>query len=140
MECGAEHFFAHDKEDNMVEAIQAVTEKLGVHAVIVVTAANGAYAQSMDLLRFGGRLVCVGIPENEPVAIKAAYPGMLVAKETSIVGSAVGNRRDAIECLDLAARGIVKMHYREEKMEKLTEIFEEMHHGKLLGRVVLNME
>jgi len=139
MSSGAEHFFAHDKESNVTEAVQAVTDKLGVHAVVVVTAANGAYASAIDLLRFGGRLVCVGIPEGEPVPIAKAFAGMLIAKELSIVGTAVGTRKDAIECLDLAARGIAKLHYREEKMEKLTDVFEEMHQGKLMGRVVLNM-
>jgi len=139
MESGAEHFFAHDQEKDMTAAVQGVTDKLGAHAVIVVTAANGAYAQSIDLLRFGGRVVCVGIPEHDPVAIAKAFPGLLVAKELSIVGSAVGHRKDAIECLDLAARGIVKMHFREEKMEKLTDVFEDMHKGVIQGRVVLNM-
>lgn len=136
---GAEHFFAHDQEKDMTAAVHAVTDGLGVHSVVCVTAANGAYAQAIPLLRFGGRLVCVGIPENEPVAIAKADPGTMILKELSIVGTAVGNRKDAIECLDLAARGVVKMHYREEKMEKLSEVFEEMHQGKLMGRVVLNM-
>lgn len=139
MESGAEHFFAHDQEKDMTAAIQGVTDKLGAHAVIVVTAANGAYAQAVDLLRFGGRVVCVGIPENDPVAIAKAFPGLLVAKELSIVGSAVGHRRDAIETLELAARGVVKMHYREEKLENLTSVFEDMHKGIIQGRVVLNM-
>lgn len=57
-----------------------------------------------------------------------------------IKGSAVGNQKDALEVLDMAARGIVKTHYRIEKMEKLASVFQEMGEGKMLGRVVLDLE
>lgn len=60
--------------------------------------------------------------------------------EWSIKGSAVGNQREALEVLDMAARGIVKTHLRVEKMEKLTEIFQEMSEGKMQGRVVLDLQ
>jgi len=33
--------------------------------VLVLTAANAAYASSMGMLKFGGTLVCVGLPEGE---------------------------------------------------------------------------
>lgn len=52
---------------------------------------------------------------------------------------AVGDRRDAINILDMCARGIVKTHYRIEKMDKLQSVFEEMEAGKLMGRVVLDL-
>jgi propanol-preferring alcohol dehydrogenase len=60
MESGAEHFIPVDGTDNMAEAVQSLTNGLGAHAVVVCTANNAAYAQSADLLRFGGRVVCVG--------------------------------------------------------------------------------
>jgi propanol-preferring alcohol dehydrogenase len=64
---------------------------------------------------------------------------MMVGKALQIVGSAVGDRREAIETLEFAARGIVKTHFRVEKMEALTGVFEEMHKGELKGRVVLDL-
>jgi propanol-preferring alcohol dehydrogenase len=64
----------------------------------------------------------------------------MVAKEQRVVGSAVGNRKEAIETLDLAARGIIKTHFRTAKMDELTGIFEEMHQGKIQGRVVLDLQ
>lgn len=93
----------------------------------------------MDLLRFGGRCVAVGIPEGELEPIAHAFPGIMIAKEQSIVGTAVGTKKDAIETLELAARGVVKLSHRVEKMDKLSEVFEEMHAGKLKGRVVLDL-
>ena len=120
------------------------------------------------MLRFDGTIVCVGMPEGEPVAIQKAYPQVMVFKQANIAAVAVGTRRDAIECLDLAARGIVKVHHREEKMEKLGEVsaflspplffafplawwgaddgvcflqvFQEMKDGKLIGRVVIDLQ
>ncbi len=99
-----------------------LTNGLGAHAVIVCTASNRAYAQAMDMLRFDGTIVCVGMPEGEPVAIQKAFPQVMVFKQANIAAVAVGTRRDAIECLDFAARGVVKVHHREEKMEKLGEV------------------
>jgi propanol-preferring alcohol dehydrogenase len=47
--------------------------------VIVCTASNKAYAQALDFLRFGGTLVCVGMPEGDSVPIAKAFPAALVA-------------------------------------------------------------
>ena len=48
----------------------------------------------------------VGIPEGAPAPIQTTDPGSMIAKEVSIQAIAVGDRRDAIECLDMAARGV----------------------------------
>lgn len=76
----------------------------------------------MDFLRFDGTLVCIGMPEGAPQPIANSFPQKLVFKQLNICAVAVGTRRDAIECLDFAARGIVKTHFRTEKMEKLAEV------------------
>ena len=73
------------------------------------------------------------------MAIGHAYPGTMAVKQARIQGIAVGDRRDAIRVLDMAARGIVKVHFTIEKMDQLQKVFEEMDKGKLLGRVVLDL-
>ncbi|EMC96853.1 hypothetical protein BAUCODRAFT_491924 [Baudoinia panamericana UAMH 10762] len=138
MDCGAEHFIDHT-QGNAEEEVKRITGGLGAQAVLVLTAANAAYGMAMTLLKFGGTLVCVGLPEGELKPIATAYPQMLVAKAQKIVGVAVGDRREAIETLQLAERGVVKTHFRTAKMEDLTKIFEEMDEGKLKGRVVLDL-
>ena len=90
-------------------------------------------------LRFGGRLMIVGVPDGEPIPIASAKPIVIVFKELSIVGSAVGTRMDAINVLEMAGRGVIKSHFRVEKMDKLQDVFEEMEAGKLMGRVVLDL-
>lgn len=143
-ESGAEHFiditqFPKDQGESLTKHVQSLTDGLGAHAAIVCTAANAAYAQALPLLRFNGTLVCVGIPENEPQAIATAFPFAMINKHATITGSAVGNRTEAIETMEFAARGIIKAHYRLEKMEALTDIFQEMAEGRVQGRVVLDL-
>jgi len=64
----------------------------------------------------------------------------MVANEHTIKGSAVGNQREALEVLDMAARGLVKTHLKVEPMEKLTEIFQAMSEGKMQGRTVIDLQ
>jgi len=79
-ECGAEVFLDITKFDDksLVEEVKKVTGGLGASAVIVCTAANGAYAQALNFLRFGGTLVCVGMPEGDPKPIANAFPADMV--------------------------------------------------------------
>lgn len=121
MQSGAEHFVGLSEGDTAAKVLE-LTGGLGVSAALVLTAANGAYASAPGMLKFGGRLVCVGLPEGEMKPIATAFPQILVAKAQSIVGVAVGNRQEAIETLELASRGLIKSHYRVEKMDKLTEV------------------
>lgn len=142
---GAEHFvditqFPNDNQGaTLAEHIQSLTDGLGAHAAVICTAVNAAYAQALPLLRFNGTLVCVGIPEGERQAIATAFPSSFINKHYTITGSAVGNRTEAREVMEFASRGIIKAHYRIEKMDALTSVFQEMAEGKLQGRVVLDL-
>ncbi|KAL3424734.1 putative alcohol dehydrogenase [Phlyctema vagabunda] len=142
MDCGAEGFVDITKfdDDTIGKEVKRLTGGLGASAVIVCTASNGAYAQATSYLRFGGTLVCVGMPEGDMVPIAGAFPSLMVANAWKIRGSTVGNQREALEVLDMAARGIVKTKFRLETMDKLTEVFEEMSAGKMQGRVVLDLQ
>lgn len=143
-DCGAEVFIdvtktTHEKPgDGVTEAIMNATENRGATAVVVCSGSNEAYAQSLSYLKFNGTLVCVGVPaENLPIA--NSYPSAMVAKQLTIRGSTVGNRKEALEVLDLAKRGLVKTAVRKEKMENLNSVFNDMKSGKLQGRVVLEI-
>lgn len=84
-------------------------------------------------------MVCLGVPDGELKPIASASAGIMAIKSLQVVGSAVGTRKEAIDAVNFAARGIVKSHYRVEKMDKLTSIFEEMEKQQLKGRVVLDL-
>lgn len=139
LESGAEHFVAIDQEDDPAAAVVKATGGMGAKAVLALTGSQKAYDTALGMLGVGGRLMCVGLPEGKRQPIAQADPQLVASKELSIRGIAVGDRKDAIECLDMAARGIVKMHYTVEKMENLGSVFEKMEKGQLLGRVVLDL-
>ena len=138
---GAELFFdAMAPTQETVNAVTGETKGLGVHAVVVCAGSHSAYAQGVDLLRPGGILVGVGMPAGPPVPIASANPGLIVRKELKIAGSILGNRQDAIDVLDLAARGIIKVHYELRSLDELTQVFQDMKAGSLVGRIVLNLQ
>lgn len=135
---GAEHFVGLSVGDT-AKAVKELTGGVGAQAAVIVTAANAAYASGPLMIKYNGTVVCVGVPEGELQPIATATPTALVMQSLKIVGSAVGNRKEAIDTLDMAARGVIKTHYRVEKMDKLTEVFEQMEAAKLQGRVVIDL-
>lgn len=44
MESGAEHFIDHTTSKSVADEVKELTGGMGAHAVLVLTAANGAYA------------------------------------------------------------------------------------------------
>jgi len=137
---GAEHFIDHTTCKDIGAEVKALTEGYGAHAALVLTAANPAYRAAVTCLKFGGTLVAVGMPAGEMVPIATAYPSMIVLKEIHIVGSCVGNRREAIETLDLAKRGLIKTHISIEPVDQLDSVFHKMSKGQIEGRVVLDLQ
>ncbi|KAL9603385.1 MAG: hypothetical protein Q9219_001247 [cf. Caloplaca sp. 3 TL-2023] len=118
-DCGAEHFIDVTKHDDKSIAEEVIKTAGGVGASAVIV---------------------VGVPEGTPEPIGSAFPAKLIFKGATIASTAVGNRKDAIEVMDFAARGVVKSVFRLEKLEKLTEVFQELSEGKLSGRVVIDLQ
>lgn len=138
---GADAFVAVDESQNIAQDIKKLTGGLGAHAVLVLTASEAAYADSLNMLRFGGTLVCVGLPDGKPKPIQSASAQMMVSNALRVVGIAVGNRQEAIECLEFAvgllldipsgstvantllqSRGIVKCAVSVRRMDELTQV------------------
>ena len=145
-DCGAEVFidltkFGRDAEGakGIAQAVKDATGGAGAQAVVVCTASNAAYAQALDFLKFNGTLMCVGVPEGTPEPIANADPAKMLVSQLNIRGSAVGNRKDAIEALQMAARGIVKMHFGTCKMGEVNDVFQKMDKGELQGRMVVDL-
>lgn len=139
-ENGAEHFIAFDHVRDVPAKVKELTGGLGCQTVIMLSASNAAYEQGLRMLRVGGTMVCVAIPEGTPKPFASANPSVTVFGELSIVGSAVGNRKDAVATLDLAQRGVIKSRYRLAKLEELDQVFQDMEDHKILGRVVLDLQ
>ncbi|KAL4923088.1 zinc-dependent alcohol dehydrogenase [Aspergillus undulatus] len=143
-ECGAESYIDISKYKTGSLQLAAEVKKhtphgLGAAAVIVCTGANEAYADAVSLVRFNGMVVCVGVPEGKPVPIATAFPATLIGQELRIVGSVVGNRADATEIMEMAARGVVKTRVAVQPMDSLMDVFDKMNKRQLKGRMVLDL-
>jgi len=140
LDLGADAFIDFTKFDD--EGLAAEAKSItggGAHAMLVNNASTKAYDQALTLVRYGGTLVCVGIPDGDANPIAKALPWYLIVNKLTIVGTVTGSRKDAIDCLGPAARGQVRTQLRIEPMGKLTQIFDEMAAGKIQGRVVLDL-
>ena len=62
------------------------------------------------------------MPGGELTPIATAVPGRVVKKELRVDGSILGNRLDAVEVVDLVARGFVNVHYEVRRMDQVTEV------------------
>ena len=137
-ELGAEGFVSVEEKEPG-KRVKELTGGLGAAAVIVCIGSNAAYAAAVGMLKPAGVIVCVGMPEGESEGIQGLGPTKMVSGLYTVTSAAVGNRRDATEVLDLAARGLVRTRVEVVKMDKLEETFHRMEEGKLHGRVVLDL-
>ncbi|PGH20092.1 hypothetical protein AJ80_03660 [Polytolypa hystricis UAMH7299] len=140
-DAGADEFvdvFGFTQDTDLCRHVRETTGG-GPRAALVCSSSNTAYSQAIQYLDTTGTLVCLGIPEGQQVPIQGASVALLVSRQLRIIGSKVGNRLDANECVYMAARGAVKCHYQLRKMNELTQVFNDMEEGKILGRVVIDL-
>ncbi|KAF9886956.1 hypothetical protein FE257_010697 [Aspergillus nanangensis] len=137
---GADVFFDFMQftDETLAAQIKSTTDG-GCHSVLVCNASSKAYDQALDLLRYAGTLVCVGIPERDVHPMKNSEPWKIITNLYKIKGAVTGNRIQAVECLQPAAQGKVRTALRIEPMGQLTQVFEDLHRGKINGRVVLDL-
>lgn len=131
---GAEVFVDFRKGD-VIDAVLRATDGLGAHAIVIANAAASSYKIACSLLRTGGTAVCVGIPGSAtPIDVDA---NVMITKDLTIKGSAVGTRGDVLEALGFSSRGQVKPLIQVHKLEDLHDIFEQMKKGDIAGHKVV---
>ena len=141
MECGAEHFLdATEEPRQVIEQMRALTEGFGANSIMVADNTMAAYNGSINMLRIGGTMVCVGMPTAIPEPIQGTAPVPMIFNLLTITSVAIGSRKDAQDVLNMAARGIVKTKVELRKMEDLERTFKEMIGGQMQGRVVLDLQ
>jgi len=84
---GADRFLDFTKFDDegLIKEVKSITDG-GAHAVLVINSAEKAYNQSLDLVRYGGTLMCVGLPEGSAQPIQGAIPSNLIMNRLTIKG------------------------------------------------------
>ncbi|GAA6024378.1 hypothetical protein JCM10207_003304 [Rhodosporidiobolus poonsookiae] len=108
--------------------------ELGDEAVLVCATGPGVYSQAIDFLRPAGTLVAVALARDTKIEAEVFS---FVGKGLTLAGSYVGTRQDALDALDMVARGKVVPLVEVVPLEQLAEVFERMEKGKVSGRVVL---
>jgi len=98
----------------------------------------------------------VGLPAKSTLDASIFFT---VFKSITIHGSYVGNRQDAIECINIAASGAIKVHYQLKPIGDLERsaffsysdwllkclspfqsVYDALGEGKIAGRIVLNLQ
>jgi propanol-preferring alcohol dehydrogenase len=119
------------------EAVAAVQADGGVQAALIFSARIAGYELGLQMLGKRGLFVGVGLPPTSEGGFSIDV-FRLFAIEPTIMFSAVGNVQDMRELVALAAAGKVHTHVdRTGPLSDLDAIFEELEHGKFLGRAVI---
>jgi propanol-preferring alcohol dehydrogenase len=130
---GAE--FAVDAFDkSFVESVDKITSG-GSHGVLCLAPNPNAFLSSIKIARRKGTVVCISLP---PGSFETPIFDV-VLKRITIRGSIVGTRKDLIEALDFAARGLIKCSVSLRSIDTINEIFDELKHEKVQGRIVLDI-
>ncbi|KAJ4188150.1 hypothetical protein NW759_016851 [Fusarium solani] len=137
---GAEFFLdfrKYDSDQSLAETVLSITAG-GARIALMCASSARAYAQGMSWLRVRGILACLGIPEGD--GMLAVNLTQMVNGERSIVATKSGNRLEAVECLEIAARCGIKTEYQLFRLDDLTDVFNIMRDGKIIGRAVLDLQ
>ncbi|KAJ5394971.1 uncharacterized protein N7487_009274 [Penicillium crustosum] len=137
--CGVETYLALEETKSLVNSVKAETNELGAAAALVCTGEDSAYSQALDMLRFNGVLVVVGVQEGKERPIENACPNAFLFNQSMIVGSSVGNYGEAVEVMNLARRGLIQTHVQVDKLDNLQAVFELMEKQEIRGKVVLEI-
>lgn len=120
---------------NGVDPAHEIQERVGgAHGVLVTAVHPSAFGQAISMTRRGGTIVFNGLPPGD-------FPAPIfdiVLKGLTIRGSIVGTRQDMVEALDFYARGLIHPTYSKRPLGDINAVFDEMHHGKIDGRVVID--
>jgi propanol-preferring alcohol dehydrogenase len=136
LKLGAEKWIDFNESKNLVKDVKDACDGLGPHCALVTSATAAGYQQAIEYLREGGTLMAVGLPGEAKLEASIFFT---VFKSLNIKGSYVGNRQDAQEALNIAARGKVKCHFVVKKLSDLKDVYEGLEQGTVVGRVVLDM-
>lgn len=117
--------------EDPIEVVQRVTG--GAHGVLVTAVHPSAFGQAIHMSRRGGTIVFNGLPAGDfPASIFE-----IVLKGLTVRGSIVGTRQDLAEALEFYARGQIHPTVATRELSEINDIFDEMKHGKIDGRVVI---
>jgi S-(hydroxymethyl)glutathione dehydrogenase / alcohol dehydrogenase len=138
---GATHTINVGQEADAAAVVQGLTGGRGVDYAFVTVGSPLAVAQALSLIRRGGSLVLVGIPDD-----KATHPLLLaqtVWKEQRILSSSMGSIRLSVQVPQLIALyqqkrlKLDELISRRYPLDKINEAINSMERGEALRNVIV---
>lgn len=135
---GAHHFVDYKQSDDDIEqAVKAITGGEGAHAVLVVSGSEDAFRTAPRLVRNMGVIVTIGLPHNDfalPVSASVCS-----ARSLTVTGVAVGTEQQMEELLELAASGKVTPAIEVRDFSETPAIIEQLRTDNVAGRIVVKI-
>jgi alcohol dehydrogenase (NADP+) len=129
---GADHSIATEDDENWVAENRASLDIL----LSTISSSKAPISDYMALVKTGGVMVQVGLPEDGVLGV----PAMPLIRRVRLEGSLVGSPGEIKEMLDLAAEKNVKPWVTVRPMKDANQAIVEMHEGKARYRYILANE
>ncbi|HWC80852.1 MAG TPA: NAD(P)-dependent alcohol dehydrogenase [Pseudonocardiaceae bacterium] len=127
---GADHGVLAD--GGHVDAVLALTGGAGAQVVVDFVGEGGSTAEGLRVLHEAGDYHVVGYGENLTVPTID-----VISAEINVIGNLVGSYNDLCDLMELAARGLVKLHTRTYPLEKFQDAIDDLDAGRVRGRAIL---
>jgi propanol-preferring alcohol dehydrogenase len=132
---GADYTFNPMTDKDYVKSIMEITNG-GCHAAVNYTNSKPAYDSTPVLLRSGGIMMIVGIPQK---------PITLNALEVALGKFRVGGASNSIPqkmgpCIEFSAKHGIKPHVTFYKLDQIQEMIDTMLAGKARGRLAVKFD
>jgi len=132
---GADYTFNSMKDKDYVKKIKEITDG-GCHAAVNYTASKPAYDATPILLRAGGIMMVVGIPQK-PLEINAL--------EVALGKYRIGGGNNSIPqklspMLEFSAKHHIKPHVTFYQLDEINHMIDLMHAGKARGRLAVKFQ
>jgi NAD+-dependent secondary alcohol dehydrogenase Adh1 len=129
-EIGADHGVVAD--GGQVEAVLDLTGGEGAEVIVDFVGEGGSTAEGVRMLRRAGDYHVVGYGENIDVPTID-----IISSEINIVGNLVGSYDDLCDLMELAARGLVRLHTSTYPLDKFQHAIDDLDAGRVRGRAIL---
>jgi len=126
---GADHIVNAATSD----PVEEIQKKGGADVAIVLAASSDVFAQALQSLRRGGRLICVGLPKDGAFELPIFET---VLKGISVVGSIVGTRQDLREVFALHAAGRTEVVVETRDLDEVATSMDDVLAGTVPARIV----
>lgn len=128
-ELGADFVLAGGPD--LVREVQELTAG-GAHVVLDFVGEQGVEQQGWQMLRKGGTHLIIGY--GGTLQIPTVH---MIFGELTVAGSLVGNYKELVELIDLAARGKVRVYTQRYTLAEINRAIDDFKHGRYFGRAVI---